>query len=125
MNDVMHAEKRRESRLGEKVRIFYVTSPGARGESRSELLQAETVDVSEGGLRFHDSSGSIGFSMLEINLLPPDASQPITEFARVRWLGPASQGAGNEVGVQFVPLQASDHAAWAGYILQKKRKIAA
>jgi hypothetical protein len=118
----VHLDKRSDSRVFDKVRIHINVILDRGFKTAHQAAREVTIDISEGGLRFHDDWGLPDNALLEIELSPEDSGEKIIHYGEVRWKTPAADRPGFEIGVQFTEATRAHRDAWLAYV-QNRRNL--
>lgn len=118
----IHLDKRGESRVYDKVRIQICVILDRGFKTKHQAAREVTIDISEGGIRFHDDWGLPDNALLEIEMTPADTGEKIVHYGEVRWKTPATDRPGFEIGVQFVEATRAHRDAWLAYV-QNRRNL--
>ena len=116
---MIQTDKRVEPRIFDRVGISINVMLGDGLTTAHEFANDVTIDISENGLRFYDVSGLPDGALLEIFMTPEGVAQPISQLAKVRWRGTATDRDGFEIGVKFVAASRPDRAVWLDYVRQR------
>ena len=92
------SDQRRGPRVGQHFMARYVIP----GRAPKQWLVSPLRDLSSGGARFLSEHPFASKDVLELQLVLPNAQQPVVLKARVAWIRPAPMGM-HEVGVTFDP----------------------
>ena len=122
---IAHMDKRHDPRILGPL-DFTLSVVAADGASVPATTQARhsALDLSEGGIRYHDDREPPENALLEIRLQPGQSKQPITRRGRVRWKFPLPDQRGFEVGIQFVGGSNEDSRAWHSFVGDRLDRIA-
>lgn len=116
----VHLDKRNESRVFDKVHIQISVILDRGFKTAHQAAREVTIDISEGGLRFHDDWGLPDHALLEIEMTPANSDQKIVHYGEVRWKTPAVDRPGFEIGVQFTEATRAHRDAWLAYVQNRR-----
>ena len=102
--------------------LAVVTGEGSSGPIPPQTKHS-ALDLSEGGIRFHDEQDLPENALLEIRLQPGKDKGPITRHGRIRWKYPLPDQGGFEVGIQFVGGSPADRHAWQDFVDDRLDRI--
>ncbi len=122
---MIQADKRDSQRVYERVAVTISVIPDERFKMNRGPVREVTSEISEKGLRFYDEQGLPEGAMVEIFIEPPDAVSPITHYGRVRWVTPAADRPGFDMGVELLDASPEDRGAWLAYVRRRINSAAA
>lgn len=125
----MHAyqlDKRHDPRiLGPVNFTLAVVSESKAPAPWREQSKHSALDLSEGGIRYHDDRDPPTDALLEIRLQPEKDNHTIIRHGRIRWKYPLPDQRGFDIGIEFVGGANEDRNAWHAFVLDRLERIGA